>query len=54
MHLLGSSPRDPVTQKPSATYQPDFFHVSFVGTYWKFNQACDASTCVDVLAEPIS
>ncbi|HEU4882807.1 MAG TPA: hypothetical protein VFT45_11190 [Longimicrobium sp.] len=51
---MGSNPRDPVSQQPSANYQPDFFHLSLVEGEWKFDQACDARACVDVLAEPIS
>jgi hypothetical protein len=51
---MGSNPRDPVSRKPSANYQPDFFHLSLVDGDWKFDQACDASACVGVLAEPIS
>lgn len=51
---MGSNPRDPVSRAPSDTYQPDFFHVSFDGSEWKFDQGCDASACVALQVEPIS
>jgi hypothetical protein len=53
-YYAGSTPRDPASQEPSDTYQPDFFHVSFNGGDWKFDRACDVFACTDLVAAPIS